>query len=144
MECNDPPDAPPGTLCLEEDDDQALDQNGQPILLDAGGDLRGVELDQLGSIDRTSQDAKSYGGAGQAVDKTALFGLPNQFLIGASYDHGEVYYGANSELGFFLPKFVVNSFDPPILSDGPRRRPPAQALDHATTTSASTSPTRPI
>ena len=45
-----------------------------------------------GTIDRTSQDAKSYGGAVQAVDKTRLFGMGNQFLIGASYDHGDVDY----------------------------------------------------
>ncbi|MEI9900981.1 MAG: TonB-dependent receptor [Hyphomicrobium sp.] len=50
----------------------------------------------------------------RAVEKTPLFGLPNQFLVGASYDHGNVKYGANSELGYFLPKFVVSPFDDPI------------------------------
>jgi iron complex outermembrane receptor protein len=93
-------------LCLEEDDDVAENANGDTIPFD--------NATSYGTIDRTSQDAQSYGGALQAVDKTRLFGLANQFLVGASYDHGQVKYGANSELGFFGPKFVVNSFDPPF------------------------------
>lgn len=104
-----------GTLCLDGDDpdeNQALNQNGQPI------SLAGLP-EQLGSIDRTSQDADGYGGSLQAVEKTPLFGYNNQFLIGASYDHGKVKYTANSELGFFGPKFVVNSFDDPIYLTGP-------------------------
>ena len=72
-----------------------------------------------GSIDRTSQDANGFGGSLQAVEKTPLFGLPNQFLIGSSYDHGTVKYTANSELGFFAPNFVVKSFDPPFMIGGP-------------------------
>jgi len=102
-----------GELCLEEE--EAEDQNGNPILL---ADL-GVDPEGLGSIDRTSQNAKSFGGALQAVDKSLLFGLPNQFLIGTSYDHGRVKYGAGSELGFFGPKFVVNSFGTPIFLTEP-------------------------
>ena len=42
----------------------------------------------------------------------------NQFLIGASYDHGNVNYSANSELGFFAPKFVVNGFAASVLLGG--------------------------
>ena len=40
-------------------------------------------------------------------------------MIGASYDHGNVKYGASSELGFFAPKFVVESFDDPFFLAGP-------------------------
>jgi outer membrane receptor protein involved in Fe transport len=112
-------------LCWEEeenDEGQVEDQNGDPVIV-TGSDpnyfVNGRPIDQLGSIDRTSQDARSYGLALQAVEKTPLFGMPNQFLIGASYDHGRVMYGANSELGFFGPKFVVNSFDPPIFMTAP-------------------------
>lgn len=61
----------------------------------------------LGSIDRTSQDAKGYGIALQAADKSRLFGLGNTFVIGTSYDRGEVDYTASSQLGTFLPRFVV-------------------------------------
>lgn len=99
---------PAGTLCLEEDGElepaEGIDGNTIPF------------SDELayGSNDRTTQDAESYGGAVQAVEKTPLWGHPNQFLIGASYDHGRVDYTTSSELGFFRPKFVVTSFDPPI------------------------------
>jgi outer membrane receptor protein involved in Fe transport len=103
---------PGDELCLEEDGalEEAEDINGDGIDFDPA--LR------YGSLDRTSQDADGYGSTLQAVEKSPLFGLPNQFLIGASYDHGKVKYGASSELGFFGPKFVVNSFtDPFILAE---------------------------
>ena len=96
-----------------------------------------------GTIDRTSQDAQGYGGSVQAVDKTRLFGMGNQFLIGASYDHGDVDYGANSELGFFGPKFVVNSFATPFFLAEPDDVRPRK-IATATITLASMSPTRPI
>ena len=109
-------------LCWEDeenDEGQVADQNGNPVFLGPGETVQGVDLDSLGSIDRTSQDAKGYGGALQAVDKTSLFGFRNQFLIGTSYDHGSVQYSANSELGFFGPRYVVNSFNQPIYMTGP-------------------------
>ncbi|MEQ1670800.1 MAG: TonB-dependent receptor, partial [Hyphomicrobium sp.] len=87
----------PGELCIEGENAEGAD--GEAIPFD--GEL------SYGSIDRTSQDAKGYGASVQAVEKSRLFGLGNQFLVGASYDKGRVGYTANSELGFFLPKFVV-------------------------------------
>ena len=42
----------------------------------------------IGSLERINQDAKSYGGTAQAVEKSQLFSRPNQFLAGVSYDHG--------------------------------------------------------
>ncbi len=108
---------PGNVLCWEDDENdegQVADQNGDPIFLGAGDTVNGHTTDELGSIDRTSQDAQSWGGSLQAVEKTPLMGLPNQFLVGASYDHGNVQYSANSELGYFGPKFVVNSFADPI------------------------------
>ena len=59
------------------------------------------------------------GGAVQAVERTALFGLPNQFLVGASYDHGEVRLHRHSELGYFLPHFVVSTFPNRVFMSGP-------------------------
>jgi outer membrane receptor protein involved in Fe transport len=88
-----------GTLCIEGE--QMLDQTGNPIPDDVFGGK------PLGVIDRTSQDAESWGTSLQAVNKADLFGRSNQFLIGTSYDHGEVDFGAGSELGFFKPRFVV-------------------------------------
>ena len=45
---------------------------------------------------------------GQAVEKSRVFGLGNQFLVGASYDQGRVKYGASSEIGAIGDKLVVN------------------------------------
>lgn len=75
--------------------------------------LNGVLLDEdddnrFGVIDQVKQDNESFGGSIQAVDRSKLFGFWNQFLIGASYDHGEVAYNTQSQLGVFGPKFVVN------------------------------------
>jgi len=97
----------PGVLCLEGDDDEQLFGVGPGVNPD--GSIPDDIADPLGSIDRTSQLANSFGFAGQAVNKSRLFGLPNQFLVGTSYDRGNVSYGASSTLGSFAPKFVVNS-----------------------------------
>ncbi|MBM3543288.1 MAG: TonB-dependent receptor [Alphaproteobacteria bacterium] len=88
-----------GLLCIEGE--EVLDQTGNPIEFDS---LR----QPIGSIDRTGQKANSWGGAVQLVNTDRLFGHQNQFLVGASYDKGEVTYGASSELGFFRPRFVVD------------------------------------
>ena len=89
----------PGTLCIEGE--QMLDQTGNPIPDDVFGGK------PLGVIDRTSQDAEGWGTSLQAVNKADLFGRNNQFLLGTSYDNGNVEFGAGSELGFFKPRFVV-------------------------------------
>ncbi len=61
----------------------------------------------FGAIDRVNQDNESFGGSVQAVDRGHLFGFRNQFLVGASWDHGLVSYTTASELGIMQPKFVV-------------------------------------
>jgi iron complex outermembrane recepter protein len=104
----------PSELCTE---------NGQPLFALGGGGIpsenSGVNLPgnptsggknilaPLGSIDKTGQDADSYGIALQAADKSRLFGLGNHFVVGSSYDHGRVKYQASSELGYFLDHYVV-------------------------------------
>lgn len=65
-------------------------------------------VSRFGVIDRVNQDNESIGGSIQAVDRSTLFGYRNQFLIGASWDHGEVDYNTSSILGLFGPNFVVN------------------------------------
>lgn len=86
-------------LCIDGDILQG--PNGDVLITDVGGD------EGLGSIDRINQDAESYGGSLQAVSKTKIFDRPNQFLFGATVDHGEVQYTANSEPGLIGDKFVV-------------------------------------
>ena len=88
----------PGFLCLGTD--EALDQTGNPIPTPSNPNL--------GENDMTSTDTLSWGTAGQAVDKTPIFGHTNQFLVGASYDHGHTLYTTSSELGVFEPNFVLD------------------------------------
>ena len=61
-----------------------------------------------GTIDATSQNADSEGITLQATEKAKLFNHNNQFIVGVSYDHGRVSYTADSQLGVFQPKFVVD------------------------------------
>jgi outer membrane receptor protein involved in Fe transport len=96
-----------GVLCLEGEDDGLLFGSGPGV--NPNGTIPDDIADPLGSLDKTSQNTNSFGFAGQAVNKDYLFGFKNQFLVGASYDHGHVGYGATSTLGSFAPQFVVNS-----------------------------------
>ncbi|MBS0232134.1 MAG: TonB-dependent receptor, partial [Proteobacteria bacterium] len=112
-DCDDP--AAFGTALCTED--------GAPLYgIGAGGSLSGInnlgQYGVLGSIDRTGQNADSFGVSLQAADKADLFGHRNQFILGSSYDHGHVAYSASSELGSFLPKYVVAGTGP-ILSGDP-------------------------
>ncbi|WP_083567457.1 TonB-dependent receptor [Hyphomicrobium sp. CS1GBMeth3] len=92
-----------GFLCLE--DDGALevveDQNGNPV-------PAGAVDDPLGSIERLNTDSWSWGGGLEAQEKTPLFGRPNQFIAGVSYDQGRSKYRTSSELGTIGPKYVVD------------------------------------
>jgi outer membrane receptor protein involved in Fe transport len=90
-----------GFLCLEEDGDIVEDSNGAPIPV-------GAVAGPLGSIERLNTDSRSWGGSLEAVEKTPLFGRPNQFLAGVSYDHGRSSYDTSSELGTIGEKFVVD------------------------------------
>jgi len=88
-----------GTLCL--DGGQALDKTGNPIPTPSNP--------ALGEDDFTDTNSKSWGTSLQAVDKEPIFGHTNQFLMGASYDHGNTTYSTSSILGTFGSDFVVDS-----------------------------------
>jgi outer membrane receptor protein involved in Fe transport len=88
-----------GNLCLEGD--PVTSANG-PVSASVGNGA------PLGSLDRTSQNADSFGGSLQAVEKAKLFDHTNQFLLGGSIDHGHVAYGARSGLGTIGPDFVIS------------------------------------
>jgi len=95
--------ADPSILCAEEDGvEEPLESGGSEI----NPGLLGLS-EPFGVLDHTRQDADSYGFALQAVEKRRLFDRPNQFLLGLSYDHGKVDYGAASEFGTIGPRFVV-------------------------------------
>ncbi|MEQ8823986.1 MAG: TonB-dependent receptor [Filomicrobium sp.] len=91
------------SICEESDDELEgiVDSSGNFVALDDDDDVPGV-------IDRINQKAESYGGTLQAVEKSPLFGRPNQFIVGASYDRGKVDYSTSSEFGTIEPFFVVN------------------------------------
>jgi outer membrane receptor protein involved in Fe transport len=110
---------PDDTILCNEDNEPLANANGDPTIANPDG--------VLGSIDGTSQDADSYGFSLQAVNKSKVFGLNNQFLVGTSFDHGHVAYSAQSQVGFFLPHFVVQGTgdvvgcgDEDDCDDGPR------------------------
>jgi len=102
-----------GTLCLEG---EQAEGPGGPIPFDIA--------DPLASLDTTTQDSKGEGVSVQAVEKSPLFGLGNQFLVGASYDHGKVLYTASSALGALGDRFVVSPLGIPLVAPddvSPRR-----------------------
>jgi len=66
--------APPGatTLCLNDStfpDNQVLDGNGNPVPV-VGGQVFGHDLDEIGTLDHTSQNANSWGLSEQGVEKS--------------------------------------------------------------------------
>ncbi|MFD0986394.1 TonB-dependent receptor [Methyloligella solikamskensis] len=91
-----PCDDDPGILCMEGE--EATDITGNLIPTPDG---------ELGSIDSTGQTADSWGTAIQMANDADLYGHGNHFIVGASYDHGQVTFNAQSELAVFQPRFVV-------------------------------------
>lgn len=92
-----------GLLCINEDGEEELVEDG------FGNPVSASLFDgPLGSIERIGQDAESWGGTMQAVERSRLFDRPNQFLVGVSYDHGKVHYDTSSELGTIGDRFVVD------------------------------------
>lgn len=103
-------DVGPG-LCLEGDPTE-------PVV-----GLDGVQLttadadDPLGTIDRLSTDSWSWGGALEGREKTPLFGRPNLFIAGVSYDKGRSKYRTSSELATIEGKYVAEGTG--VLIGGP-------------------------
>lgn len=83
-----------------------LIKTNDPRIVALNGNAAGATYG-WGTTDRTSQDAQTFGGTVQATDKSKLFGLPNQFTVGFSYDHGSVDYASSSELGVSDKTLVV-------------------------------------
>lgn len=97
--------ATPGILCFNNLGGTTVtlvDPQGNTIPTPPGGSGNFV-----GEIDRTSQDADSFGGTLQGVEKARVLGFGNQFLLGASVDHGQVGYQTSAEIGTIGPKFVI-------------------------------------
>lgn len=96
-------------LCLPDDAGNAgagailrRASNFQPINIDDEG------LDEpFGTLDRLSTNSNSWGGVLEAQEKAKLFGRPNLFIAGVSYDRGRSNYTTSSELGTIGSKYVV-------------------------------------
>ncbi|MDQ8699036.1 TonB-dependent receptor domain-containing protein [Hyphomicrobium sp. LHD-15] len=61
----------------------------------------------LGTLDRLHTDSQSWGAALEGQEKAKLFGRPNLFIAGVSYDHGSSKYKTSSEIGTIGNKYVV-------------------------------------
>ncbi|MFZ3233818.1 MAG: TonB-dependent receptor, partial [Stellaceae bacterium] len=54
-------------------------------------------------LDQQSTNTHGYGGALQATNRTPLFGHPNQFIAGISFDGGQTLFGASTQIGGLTP-----------------------------------------
>jgi iron complex outermembrane receptor protein len=96
-----------GTRLCNPEDENNPDDN---IVEDAEtGDPIDATLfpDPLGSIERLGTKSDSWGGAVEGQEKTPLFGRPNLFIAGVSYDHGKSNYRTSSELAQITPGYVA-------------------------------------
>lgn len=103
-ECDDDP----TSLCNGETEDgdpnyirNANDPLGPPILMSS------IDEETLGSIERLRTKSESWGVAFEGQEKTPLFGRPNLFIAGMSYDHGRSNYTTSSELAQIQPGYVA-------------------------------------
>ncbi|MCH9765111.1 MAG: TonB-dependent receptor plug domain-containing protein, partial [Alphaproteobacteria bacterium] len=78
----------PTFLCVDEGGglEPVNDQFGNPLFI---GDIAD---DRLGSIERLNTESRSWGAAFELKETTPLFGMDNQFVLGASYDRGTSNY----------------------------------------------------
>src|SRR5262245_30882076 len=81
-----------GFLCFGDDFTPLIGLDGNQVRDILGGAI-------AGSIDRTKTVAETVGGTIQAASSDKVFGRDNQFVVGASLDHGNVRFNASSELG---------------------------------------------
>jgi iron complex outermembrane receptor protein len=96
-----------GTLCLDDDGFPGQPPGNFQILNSAGAPIPFLAGTPYGTIDRTSTDARVFGGSLQFTNDAKLFGHGNSFIAGASIDHGRIRFDANSELGYIYPDLSV-------------------------------------
>ncbi len=96
----------PAQFCLEGHNkfpgDALYDEQGNPVpvsALPAGA--------TPGETDHTMTDTQGFGAAFELSSKVLLFGHVNNFVAGASFDHGDTDYTAYGELGALLPNLRV-------------------------------------
>jgi iron complex outermembrane receptor protein len=111
-----------GTLCLQDDAFpaairppaaafQVLGADGVPIGCPplVAGQTKLCNGIPYGTLDRTDTRTDTYGASVQAVRSAGLFGRPNLFTAGLSYDESHVRFGSDSTLGLILPDLSVQT-----------------------------------
>ena len=96
-----------GTLCLEDNGFPNQPPANFQIRNSAGSSIPFLAGIPYGTVDRTSTEARVFGGTLQFTNDAKLFGHGNSFIAGASIDHGRVRFDANSELGYIYPDLSV-------------------------------------
>jgi outer membrane receptor protein involved in Fe transport len=95
-------------LCLEEDGPALIARDGTPIpnfitnspyLQIPAFAAEFAEGGPYAQLNRTSTNTHGYGGTLQANYRGELFGRPNRFVAGASFDGGNTRFNATSEVG---------------------------------------------
>jgi len=97
-----------GFLCVS-DGVFATDRSGNPIpdFLSGG---------PYSDLDQQSTNTHGYGVALQATDRHPLFGHPNQFIAGLSFDGGQTLFGGSTQIGGLTPDSRV-FFSPGVTID---------------------------
>ena len=98
----------PTILCLDDDGPQLRNRIGSPIpnfntaspyhLFPSFAE-RFAEGGPYAVLNRTTTDTQGYGATLQASNTGELFGRPNRFITGASFDGGSTRFSASTEIG---------------------------------------------
>jgi outer membrane receptor protein involved in Fe transport len=96
-----PCDANPALLCFGDGVTPANGANGRQLANPFGPN------ETPGEIDTNSTVTDGFGAALQATSTAGLFGLANNFVIGASVDAARTQFHADAELGVIQRNFVV-------------------------------------
>ncbi len=100
----------PGKLCLVND---GFGGGGSAaffnrfVIRDAAGQTIPFADAPYGTIDRTSTNTATVGGALQATYDGPLFGHGSNLVVGFSIDHSDIRFASNSTLGYIDPQLRV-------------------------------------
>jgi iron complex outermembrane receptor protein len=108
-----------GALCLTDEDFpaalrppkqqfQITDLTGVPIAC-PGSLSSGCNTTPYGTLDRARTRSITRGADLQLVSRAAVFGRPNNLVVGASVDHSEIRFGSTSTLAAINPDLSVTT-----------------------------------
>ena len=100
----------PGTLCLDSDgfgDGGSRAFFNRFVIRNAAGQTIPFIDTPYGTIDRTSTNKATVGGAVQATYDAPIFGHGSNLVVGFSFDHSDIRFASNSTLGYINPALQV-------------------------------------